>query len=173
MPLSTEQTDAEAWRTQKLNIEYFFTLKKTLETYPELADPTCNDVSVKGDGLWDGELLRRHASQNWDGVPQRQASRTWHVVEDEPDKVTVMGGSLQGARGRRPSRRLSLLTQPGASALMLMWHAPQVTTPPKMDTNLHHAVSDANSYWQHGSQLLPLRTDNCPQPRKLDHCLTL
>jgi hypothetical protein len=36
---------------------------------------------------------------------------------------------------------------------------------------LHHTVSDTNSKWKHGSQLLYART-SVRSERKLDHCLT-
>ena len=57
--------------------------------------------------------------------------------------------------------------QPGPLHLS---HPPR--PPPKVGHQLHRAVSDTNSKWLHGSQLLYART-SVRSPRKPNHCLSL
>jgi hypothetical protein len=100
--------------TQKSNIEYFYTLKKTLETHPELAAPeqqsTCVDV--------------------------RQASQSPAEVEEELTEVEVDKKTTKPAVRRRSRRfgKLSLLTKPAGSDTLLMWDAPKVRPNTVSDT---------------------------------------
>ena len=101
--------------TQKSNIEYFYTLKKTLETHPELAAPEQQSMCVD----------------------VRQASQSLAEVEEELTEVAVDVTTTTKPAVRRRSRRfgkLSLLTKPAGSDTLLMWDAPKVRPNTVSDT---------------------------------------
>jgi hypothetical protein len=112
---------ATGW-AQKYNIEYFFTLKKTLESHPELADPAHNEPSVRGgetsiwDDAWRNVEMGAKLTPMVSGIPS----------DGSNDLEQELSPTVAKRRNRFAKGRLSRLTQPGASDVMQKWDAPEV-----------------------------------------------